>query len=276
MNNLKKKKKAYAKEKMEFEVEKYEFKERMKKYEEDKKARAVVLEPSEIVKLDVGGKHFTSSIATLTKYPNSLLGEVFSGEHSLPKNEEGRYFIDRNGKYFSYILEYLRDGQWTVPAKKEVRAKLRKEVKYFGLEVIADTLKTHNAKVIEGKHKEELPLREITVSRPKFVGFAYWNHRTEGHDASDRLMDEAANKAYPGCRAATGEEYYSRRILNLLPYNTTGLYITFKQPGNHLNPIKTKTCLHAVGPNRPLNGTFSYHDYTCEEFLLVCVAVTSV
>jgi len=49
----------------------------------------------------------------LSHYPGSMLGGIcwnfsltamFSGRHAIKKNEEGRVFIDRDGKYFEYFL----------------------------------------------------------------------------------------------------------------------------------------------------------------------------
>ena len=39
-----------------------------------------------------------------------MLAAMFSGRHELDTDSEGRYFIDRDGKYFKYILNFLRDG----------------------------------------------------------------------------------------------------------------------------------------------------------------------
>lgn len=36
-----------------------------------------------------------------------MLGAMFSGRHELKFNDEGRYFIDRNGEYFAYLIYYL-------------------------------------------------------------------------------------------------------------------------------------------------------------------------
>jgi len=35
--------------------------------------------PSSVVKLNVGGSTYATSLSTLTKYPDSLLGNMFSG-----------------------------------------------------------------------------------------------------------------------------------------------------------------------------------------------------
>ena len=65
-----------------------------------------------VVTLDVGGgggTKYRATLSTLTKYPDSMLGVMFSGRHDLPQQEDGSYFIDRHGEPFQYILMYLRD-----------------------------------------------------------------------------------------------------------------------------------------------------------------------
>ena len=64
-----------------------------------------------VVTLDVGGTKYRTTLSTLTKYPDSMLGVMFSGRHDLPQQEDGSYFIDRDGELFKYILMYLRDRE---------------------------------------------------------------------------------------------------------------------------------------------------------------------
>ena len=64
---------------------------------------------SEIIDLDIGGTELvTTTKATLTQYPESVLAAMFSGRYELPIHN-GRVFIDRNGKGFSLLLQYLRN-----------------------------------------------------------------------------------------------------------------------------------------------------------------------
>ena len=65
---------------------------------------------SSIVKLNVGGQHFTTSVQTLKKDPNSMLAAMFSGKFEMKPSEDGSFFIDRDGTYFRFILNYLRNG----------------------------------------------------------------------------------------------------------------------------------------------------------------------
>jgi hypothetical protein len=62
-----------------------------------------------IVKLDVGGHKFTTSLPTLTSVPDTYLAALFSGRHPLAPNADGAFFIDRDGAHFRHIINYLRD-----------------------------------------------------------------------------------------------------------------------------------------------------------------------
>ena len=66
-------------------------------------------------KLDVGGQHFTTTVQTLTKDPNSMLAAMFSGKFEMKPSEDGSFFIDRDGTHFRFILNFLRTGKLTLP-----------------------------------------------------------------------------------------------------------------------------------------------------------------
>ena len=65
-----------------------------------------------IVNLNVG---FTTSLQTLTKDPDSMLASMFSGKLEVTPLEDGAFFIDRDGKHFRFILNYICTGKLTLP-----------------------------------------------------------------------------------------------------------------------------------------------------------------
>lgn len=60
------------------------------------------------VKLNVGGRLFSTSIDTLTRQDN-MLRAMFSGRIDVSTDSEGYILIDRCGRHFEFILNYLRD-----------------------------------------------------------------------------------------------------------------------------------------------------------------------
>jgi len=88
------------------------------------------------VKLCVGGQIFMTSTLTLTKDSDSMLSAMFSGRHSLRQDDDGAYFIDRDGTHFRHILNYLRDGGFrpgTLPADPCFLGELCTEAEYYQL-----------------------------------------------------------------------------------------------------------------------------------------------
>lgn len=52
------------------------------------------------VKLNVGGKIYKTTLATLRKDPDSMLCAMFSGKFEVKPDEDGAYFIDRDAEMF--------------------------------------------------------------------------------------------------------------------------------------------------------------------------------
>ena len=103
-------------------------------WDEEKKriASTHIFEPK--IKLDVGGRPFTTTLTTLTRFPDTKLGEMFSGRHALTKDEAGVYFVDRTGRIFHEILEFLRtEGEWHSLSHGKQLVELKNEAEYYGL-----------------------------------------------------------------------------------------------------------------------------------------------
>lgn len=88
-----------------------------------------------VIELNVGGVFYTTSRATLTKVPGSLLGQWFSGPLSSGpfRDSKGKFFVDRDGVLFRYILDFLRDQRIVLPENFHERRRLRHEAEYFNL-----------------------------------------------------------------------------------------------------------------------------------------------
>ena len=104
---------------------------------------------SSTVKLNVGGQHFTTSVQTLTKDPNSMLAAMFSGKFDTKPSEDGSFFIDRDGTYFRFILNYLRNGELILPEGATFLKELEAEAKFYQIQGIIDELKPKPPKRFE-------------------------------------------------------------------------------------------------------------------------------
>uniref|UniRef100_A0A3B3BA03 BTB/POZ domain-containing protein KCTD7 n=1 Tax=Oryzias melastigma TaxID=30732 RepID=A0A3B3BA03_ORYME len=91
----------------------------------------------EVISLNVGGTYFTTRLSTLRRYEDTMLAAMFSGRHYIPRDAEGRFFIDRDGAYFGDILNFLREGE--LPLRDRVRAVYR-EAQYYSIGPLLDQL----------------------------------------------------------------------------------------------------------------------------------------
>ena len=73
-------------------------------------------------------------------HPGSMLHAMFSGRFDTKPDEDGTYFIDRDGTHFRYILNYLRTGELVVPDDKTIRHELLIEAKFYQVEGIIKVL----------------------------------------------------------------------------------------------------------------------------------------
>ncbi|XP_032411664.1 BTB/POZ domain-containing protein KCTD16-like [Xiphophorus hellerii] len=109
--------------------------------------------PSDVVELNVGGQVYYTRHATLTSFPNSLLGKLFSNKkgssNDLSRDFRGRYFIDRDGFLFRYVLDYLRDKQVVLPDHFPERGRLKREAEYFQLPELTKLLSGEEPKLFQ-------------------------------------------------------------------------------------------------------------------------------
>jgi hypothetical protein len=91
--------------------------------------------------INVGGCIFATRLATLRKYPDTMLGAMFSGRYPIQKDKDGNYFIDRDGTHFSHILNFLRDERCMPP--KESAQEVMKEVLFYGIGQLEKRLKLY-------------------------------------------------------------------------------------------------------------------------------------
>mmetsp|Transcript_69347 Transcript_69347/g.206510 ORF Transcript_69347/g.206510 Transcript_69347/m.206510 type:complete len:856 (+) Transcript_69347:25-2592(+) len=89
--------------------------------------------PAGPVTLNVGGVRYTTSRLTLSGCPK--LKELVSS----PPGPDGAYFLDRDGRFFSEVLNFLRDGPelFAAPAEVDARRVLQREAAFFELPALA-------------------------------------------------------------------------------------------------------------------------------------------
>ena len=92
---------------------------------------------TQVVKLNVGGVRYITSKSTLSKLGDNFLTRLLENDENgkLPcqRDDEGYIFIDRNGKLFGIILDFLRVGRLFFSNKIDPR-QLQLELDFYGIE----------------------------------------------------------------------------------------------------------------------------------------------
>jgi len=78
-----------------------------------------------VLKINVGGRKFQTTLETFQLFPDSNLCQWFTNpENCLPLDDEGNYFLDRDPNYFALILDYLRCPSITPSIDKRLQFEL--------------------------------------------------------------------------------------------------------------------------------------------------------
>jgi hypothetical protein len=97
-----------------------------------------------VVELNVGGVFYSTALSTLTKEADSLLADMFSGKPGsgagLVKDQKGKYFLDRDGVLFRYVLDYIRNGKLVLPENFHEKERLKQEAEHFRLPAMARSI----------------------------------------------------------------------------------------------------------------------------------------
>lgn len=103
------------------------------------------MDPQEIIKLNVGGHEYMTTIGTLTtRESDCLLANMFKYPNPaarLPQDPVA-YFIDRDGFLFRFLLNYLRDGELPKGLEDDevLTEGLMREADYFGMFELRDEI----------------------------------------------------------------------------------------------------------------------------------------
>ena len=92
-----------------------------------------------VININVGGSLFRTTRDTITKY-DSMLSTMFSGRHQLQPDKDDTYFIDRSGKHFDIILNFMRDGKVAISRNPVLINDLLQESEFYCLQVLIDAI----------------------------------------------------------------------------------------------------------------------------------------
>ena len=93
--------------------------------------------------------------ATLMSFEGSRFQSLLGGDVE-PDEDDGSYFIDRDGRHFYLLLKYLRDPEnFVMPADPMLKKELVKEAKFYQVRALSSSRGSRHA-----------PAPYISVERP--------------------------------------------------------------------------------------------------------------
>ncbi|XP_020942091.1 BTB/POZ domain-containing adapter for CUL3-mediated RhoA degradation protein 1 isoform X2 [Sus scrofa] len=118
---------------------------------------------SKYVKLNVGGSLHYTTLRTLTGQ-DTMLKAMFSGRAEVLTDAGGWVLIDRSGRHFGTILNYLRDGSVPLPESTRELGELLGEARYYLVQGLIEDCQL----ALQQKRENVSPLCLIpTVTSPR-------------------------------------------------------------------------------------------------------------
>lgn len=110
-----------------------------------KRARSEASGESSLVVLNVGGREFTTTAATLCAEPKSMLAALFSESSAFGepmRDSHGRVYLDRDSDTFALVLQYLRQSCRLIGVALSAHelVRLRADAEFYCLDGLASQL----------------------------------------------------------------------------------------------------------------------------------------
>uniref|UniRef100_A0AAY4BPF1 BTB domain-containing protein n=1 Tax=Denticeps clupeoides TaxID=299321 RepID=A0AAY4BPF1_9TELE len=99
------------------------------------------------VSVNVGGEVYVTTLDTLTRCRDSMLGAMFTGQM---KDRHGNFFIDRDGRVFRYVLNYLRSNSLDLPEGFAELPLLKREADFFQIRPLLEEIQRRESGLAPG------------------------------------------------------------------------------------------------------------------------------
>jgi len=124
------------------------------------------------VHIDVGGCIYTSSLETLTKFSDSLLSKMFNGTIPIVLDTlKQHYFIDRDGKAFRYVLNFMRTGRLSLPVNFDDFETLLEEARYYQLTEMVNQIEAKSGSAGKSSESKNMLVNESNLSKKNITWF---------------------------------------------------------------------------------------------------------
>uniref|UniRef100_A0A0M3IKT6 BTB domain-containing protein n=1 Tax=Ascaris lumbricoides TaxID=6252 RepID=A0A0M3IKT6_ASCLU len=103
------------------------------------------------IRLNVGGTIFETTELTLGRLEGTMLKAMMDERWSRPSGPNNdELFIDRDATHFRTILNFLRDGAFTIPKCEREIAEIEREAEFYGISELAEACRSQRETVKVG------------------------------------------------------------------------------------------------------------------------------
>jgi len=161
--------------------------------------------------LNVGGTHFSTTLATLQSKNGTFFEKMFRQGATTTCSADGTFFIDRNPKTFEYILDFLRTGDMLVKSEDaSIRSQLLEDAEFFELpEELKEYLRLSSLASIDLSFSEVTWLNKQLPSNIKLGGLLFdtskdgsaastFHNRCDGEGATVTIIETTLGVLFGG------------------------------------------------------------------------------
>ncbi|CAF0998393.1 unnamed protein product [Adineta steineri] len=120
----------------------------------------------DIVTFNIGGHIYSTTRLTINENVDSqsLLALIITNQTTTQLDHHGHYFIDRDGIYFRYILNYFRDKKLYLPENFTELKQLCSEAKYYQIDRLINEIENRLNRTNEQNNQLKIGLNFTLIS----------------------------------------------------------------------------------------------------------------
>jgi hypothetical protein len=110
------------------------------------------------VRINVGGQMFETTGRVLLRDPASVLAQLAARPPPDPSaSPDGAWFFERDWWTFRFVLQWLREGESSLPRSKHLLRAIYSEARYFGMSRLRDSVRRVYQRIAAAEAEADAP-----------------------------------------------------------------------------------------------------------------------
>ncbi|CAI2358135.1 unnamed protein product [Caenorhabditis sp. 36 PRJEB53466] len=155
-------------------------------YADQKKDNITAHHARDLVHINAGGTRFTTLYDTLAQSNSSYFsnfirvdptsGKICLLQQRTIRDESGAIFVNRDGRLFAHVLQFMRDRKNTVlPKDRDILAQLKREAEFFGMEAFKYSIQETLIDMDKEQRVKHDDMSDIRASVNQIANNTYFN-----------------------------------------------------------------------------------------------------